>query len=288
MSFSVSENISVNFQYQLIKLAWAQYQTSPESVDASCLAKLTQQAKGAQKIIMAVLSSEVAKDHSVITEEIDFVFEQLVSQFEHPENFRLSLKAQKLTEKDLQQAIYQDLLCEKIIDAQSQNYRVATTQEALDYYENNKQQFMHPEHRHVSHILITINDEYTENQKGNALSRINTLRAKLVNKPDTFAKQALTHSECPTALNNGVVGTVSRGQLYPELDNVLFAMQPGKISSVVESEIGYHLLYCHEIYPAFESPKEEALTEITKQLNQHRKSKCEKKWLSSLLLANHA
>lgn len=288
MTFLVSDNLNVNFQYQLIKLTWAQYQTSPESVDASCLTKLKQQAKAAQNIMMAVLSSDAAKDHSVITEEVDFVFEQLVSQFDHPENFRLSLKEQKLTEKDLQQAIYQDLLCEKIIDVQSQNYKVATKQEALDFYEKNKQQFMHPERRHVSHILITINDEYAENKKGNALLRINALRAKLVNKPENFAKQALSHSECPTALNDGVVGTVTRGQLYPELDKVLFAMQEGSMSSVVESEVGYHLLYCHEIYPAFESPKEEALTEICKQLNQHRKSKCEKKWLSSLLLANHA
>jgi nitrogen fixation protein NifM len=275
--------LSVNLQYQLIKLAWVQHQSSPENLDAESLAKIKQQAKSAQRIMTAVLNSEQADRYSVIIEEVDFVLEQLLLQCESPKNLELLLKQQKITQDELQLAIYQDLLCEKIIAGQSDNYKVATTQEVNDYYQKNKHQFMHPERRHVSHILITINDEFEENKKGHAFIRINALRLSLLNKTELFSTKAMSHSECPTALNNGVVGTVRKGQLYPELDNVLFKMQAGTMSSVVESEIGFHLLYCHEVYPAFEDTTADALKEISKQLNQHRKSKCEKKWLTSLL-----
>tara|TARA_R110001583_G_scaffold188860_3_gene351370 strand:- start:57777 stop:58643 length:867 start_codon:yes stop_codon:yes gene_type:complete len=285
MMYVASQNLPVNLQYQLIKLAWAQYQSSPENLDAACLATLKQQAKSAQKIIRTVLNSEQAESYSVIPEEVNFVVEQLILQCETLESFQLLLKKQNITQEELQIAIYQDLLCEKIIEAQSNAYIVVTDQEASDYYDKNKHQFMHPERRHVSHILITINDQFEENKKSHALIRINALRISLLDKKELFATKAMSHSECPTALNNGVVGKVSKGQLYPELDKVLFAMQADTMSAVVESEIGFHLLYCHEIYPAFETPKAEALKEITKQLNQHRKSKCEKKWLTSLLVA---
>jgi len=61
-----------------------------------------------------------------------------------------------------------------------------------------------------------------------------------------FADLALKHSECPTALQGGVLGIVPRGKLYPELDAVLFSLKVGAVSDIVESEIGFHLLLCKQ------------------------------------------
>jgi nitrogen fixation protein NifM len=281
-------DLPVNQQYQLIKLAWNNYQSAPEELDSEALVKIEQQAKLAQQIMTAVLASDEAQQEKVKEQEVEFVFEQLKEQFDSEESFDLSLEQQELSTLTLKQAIYQDLLCEKTIDAQSQNYPAATEQEALEYYQKNKARFEHPERRKVSHILITINDEYPENRRAQAQHRINGLKKQLSKNIDKFGDLALKYSECPTSLNKGLVGNVSRGQLYPELDKVLFHMQPQTVSSVVESEVGLHLLLCHEIFPAGETPQADALKEICKQLNQHRKKKCEKKWLSSLLLAKQA
>ena len=273
----------VNFQYQLIKLAWNQYKSAPESLDPTVLAKLEQQAKVAQKIMSAVLASQEAEQEQVKDQEVTFLFEQLQEQFDDPASFELSLKEQGLTEQALQEAIYQDLICEKAMATQGQDYLQVTEQEALSYYENNRERFSHSERRKVSHILITINDEYAENERAKALAKIEKLGNRLKHHIKDFANLALQHSECPTSLHKGFIGEVSRGQLYPEIDNVLFNMQPGRISSVVETEIGFHLVLCHEITPAGEIAKVDALKEITAQLNQHRQKKCEKKWISSLL-----
>ncbi|MCW8997038.1 MAG: nitrogen fixation protein NifM [Psychromonas sp.] len=275
----------VNLQYQIIKLAWSNYQSAPEALDSETLKKVDRQARAAQQIMTAVLGSSAAQNEDVKAQEVEFIFEQLQEQFDSPESFALSLKQQALTEQQLQLAIYQDLLCEKTIDSQSQNYPEATEQEALDYYQKNKDRFVQPERRKVSHILITINDEYPENRRPQALMRINGISKQLRRDPDKFSELAMKYSECPTSLNKGLIGSISRGQLYPELDEVLFMMQPQTISLVIESEIGFHLLFCHEISPAGEISQEDALQEICKQLNQHRKKKSEKLWLSRLLKA---
>lgn len=276
---------AVNLQYQLIKLAWSHYQSAPESLSPEVLTKLEQQAKIAQKIMTQVLASPEANDEQVKAQEVQFLFEQLQQQFDNIDSFELSLKQQGLSEQDLQEAIYQDLLCEKTLATQSQGYTKATQEEVIAYYQQNKQRFLQPERRKVSHILITINDEYADNERHKALAKIEKLANRLKHHIADFANLALQHSECPTSLNKGFIGDVSRGQLYPELDSVLFNMKTDRISSVIETEIGFHLLLCHEVSDAGEMDSEKALQAISTQLNLHRQKKCEKKWLSSLLSA---
>lgn len=51
-------------------------------------------------------------------------------------------------------------------------------------------------------------------------------------------------------MEGGLLGNVTPGKLYPELEPVAFALTAGQISPVVESEIGFHILRCDEIHPA--------------------------------------
>jgi len=283
MRIEKAPKCEVNLQYQVIKLAWSLCQSSPEKLEPLALIKVEQQAKVAQKIMALVLTSEAAHAEQVKDQEVQFIFEQLQQQFDNRESFELSLQQQGLTEAQLQLAIYQDLLCEKTLAKQSEGYPRVSEAEALTYYQNNKQRFSQPERRKVSHILITINDEYAESRRHKALAKIKKLHKSLQKQITEFANLALQHSECPTSLNQGLIGEVSRGQLYPELDKVLFTMAKDCISSVIESELGFHLLLCHEISAAGEMEQAQALKEISAQLNVHRQKKHEKKWLSSLL-----
>jgi len=61
-------------------------------------------------------------------------------------------------------------------------------------------------------------------------------------KPHKCEDLALKHSECPTALQGGMLGVFARGTLYSEIDETLFAMKKNDISGIVETEIGFHLL----------------------------------------------
>lgn len=281
-----ASKLAVSLQYQMIKLSWSQYRSAPEALDALTLVKVEQQAKLAQKIVTKVLASEEAKQEKVSEQDVQFLFEQLQQQFDNIESFQLSLQQQALSESQLKEAIFQDLICEKTLATQSQDYPKVSEEEALTYYQNNQQRFLQPERRKVSHILITINDEYTENERQNAWRKIEKLQTSLRVNISEFANLALQHSECPTSLNKGFIGDVSRGQLYPQLDMVLFNMKTEEISSIIETEIGFHLLLCHEIFTAGEMEVDHALQEITAQLNSHRQKKCEKMWLNSLLLSS--
>lgn len=56
-----------------------------------------------------------------------------------------------------------------------------------------------------------------------------------------FAELAKERSKGPNAANGGDLGVINKGDLLPELDEVIRKLKPGEISDVVKSELGYHI-----------------------------------------------
>jgi parvulin-like peptidyl-prolyl isomerase len=79
-----------------------------------------------------------------------------------------------------------------------------------------------------------------------------------------------------------MLGKVSRGTLYPELDAVLFKLKPGQISEVVQSEIGFHLLLCKSIHKAETLSLAKATPKIRELLNERARRNCQRAWIASL------
>lgn len=58
-----------------------------------------------------------------------------------------------------------------------------------------------------------------------------------------FSTLALLHSEDPSAIQGGELGFMSRSGFVPEFANVAFALNdPKKVSNVVETEYGFHII----------------------------------------------
>lgn len=150
------------------------------------------------------------------------------------------------------------------------------------YYHYHPEQFQRPETRRARHILVTLNDSIADNTREAALARIDAIVQRLAKEPRRFEEQALKHSECPTALHGGLLGEVKRGQLYPELDEALFAMQPGQVSGVIESSLGFHVLFCEAITPAGTMPIALVRDAVRTRLESRRKKICQKVWLAGL------
>lgn len=146
--------------------------------------------------------------------------------------------------------------------------KAATDTDAELFYRLNPDRFLRPERRTLRHILITFNS--TEERAAVAV-QLTGLVAKLRAGAD-FAKLALRHSQCPTALEGGLVGSVPRGQLFPQLDAVAFDLEPGELSDIVETEIGLHLLRCDAILPPDMIPFEQVRHRIIAALNKSRQN----------------
>ncbi|MBF0278985.1 MAG: peptidylprolyl isomerase [SAR324 cluster bacterium] len=94
------------------------------------------------------------------------------------------------------------------------------------------------------HILIAYKGaarSTQERSKEEAEKRAAEVLEELKSGKD-FAEMAKSHSDGPSKTKGGHLGRFSRGQMVPAFDKALFAMKPGELSEIVETEFGFHLI----------------------------------------------
>ena len=64
-----------------------------------------------------------------------------------------------------------------------------------------------------------------------------------LNAPDAdFAEIAKEVSEAGTAASGGILGPLKQGELSPQLEEIAFSLEVGKISDILEMPYGIHIL----------------------------------------------
>ena len=94
---------------------------------------------------------------------------------------------------------------------------------------------------------ITKSNADAENSSGDALKKINELKAELEKTPAAekaakFAELAKANSACPSGKKGGDLGEFGHGMMVPEFDKAAFELEVGQISDVVKTQFGYHLI----------------------------------------------
>ena len=103
--------------------------------------------------------------------------------------------------------------------------------EVREYYDNNQEKFASGESVNASHILVDSEEKAVE-----ILEKINSGEI-------TFEDAAKEYSSCPSKENGGNLGDFGRGQMVPEFDSAVFAMEVGEISEKpVATQFGFHLI----------------------------------------------
>jgi len=232
-----------------------------------------------------VLRSPEARDTLIPEVSLQAALDEVRKRYPETDDFNADLARNGLDPEGYLEALEREMKVEAILEkVGSRASQVAEIDVEL-YYQYHPDQFHRPETRRARHILVTINPELVENSETAARARIEAIAARLVKDPKRFEEQALKHSECPTALEGGQLGDMPQGKLYPELDASLFAMNPGQISAVLESPLGYHLLLCEAIQEARVLKLEQARGPIRALLERNRRRICQQAWMKQLQTA---
>jgi parvulin-like peptidyl-prolyl isomerase len=86
-----------------------------------------------------------------------------------------------------------------------------------------------PSKVHCAHILVK-----TEKEANAILEQLK--------KGEKFSNIAKEVSLCPSGKRGGDLGFFSRGKMVKEFEKAAFALQKGKISPVVKTKYGYHII----------------------------------------------
>lgn len=132
-----------------------------------------------------------------------------------------------------------------------------------DYFNTNKAEFETKEQIKASHILIRSAADEPSVKK--AQEKAEAVLKRL--QKEDFAKVAGQVSEDPgSKAKNGDLGYFGRGQMVKEFEDTAFTLAPGKMSGLVKTSYGFHIIKVTDKKAATTASLETAQKDIAKKL----------------------
>ena len=163
-----------------------------------------------------------------------------------------------------------------VLDLNALMAGISVSEEDLrKYYAENASRYSTPEERRASHILINAPKDAPAAAREKAKAKAEALLAQVKANPDSFAELAKKNSDDPgSAEHGGDLDYFARGAMVPPFEQAAFALKPGEISGVVESDFGYHIIKLTGVRGgekrSFEAVRPELEREVKTQLAQRK------------------
>ena len=268
-------------RYLMVKIATDKFKVNPDYLSADQLDIVDNEVKKLAHINNSILRTAEAQQVQVSASDLLAAYQQCQEQFESEQAFYATLKQQGLTVEGFKVALRQELHCDRVMEYVAKDVPELDKSRALEYYSQHTKEFSREKTWKLSQILITINNQFSDNTRTKAFARITRVREDAQQTP--FSTLALSHSECPSALHEGLLGWCEEGKLYPEITEVLHSLPIGQISAPIETEIGFHLVLCHEVKPARVATFEEVWPFLQKKHTDRAKQYLQRQWLNRRL-----
>jgi len=165
------------------------------------------------------------------------------SKAKFPDNaaFENALKSANLNQKELEDLIRRDIIISNLVDKEIAPKATVSDADAKKFYDENLDKFKQGDSIRASHILCGVDPKATDAEKKKAKEKAEAL-LKEVKAGKDFSELAKTNSTCPSKAQGGDLGFFGKGQMVPAFENAAFALKPGEVSNVVETQFGYHII----------------------------------------------
>lgn len=218
----------------------------------------TQQAVDTKLLAQEARRREIALD----TATADRIMAQLEQQAGGREALDEYLGSLGLTHAEFRATVEESVLVQSLVEKEIRPGVEVTDEEVEKFYQENPLMFRRPEQVRARHILMKVEQGADEKTKEDAKARAEAARKRALDGED-FAKLATELSEGPSAPNGGDLGFFAADRMVPAFAEAAFALEPGAISEVVETQFGYHVIKVEEKRPA----STQSLDEVREQLH---------------------
>ena len=203
--------------------------------------------------------------------DVEAQIAQIRSQFPGQQQFEQALAAQKMTLQDVRDDARNEIGVEKLVEGEVGS-KIAVKPEAVsDFYKNNQDKFQQGPRVRASHILIQVPQGADAATKAAAKTKAEGILKDLKAGKD-FAAAAKENSQDPgSAVNGGDLGFFEQGQMVPPFEQAAFALKPGQMSEIVETQFGFHIIKVAEHQDSHVVPLEEAKGQIEQYLQQQNR-----------------
>lgn len=153
--------------------------------------------------------------------------------------------------------------------------------ELKDYFEANTKRFSEEKFQ-ARHIFFRINEKTPPDEVKKIMAKAMDVLQEARSGKD-FAALAKTYSEDTlTAKDGGELGTFKKGEMLPEIETAVAAMQPGEIGDLVITPAGFHIIELEKRFISKTKSFDEVKGELEEQLYRKKSEERFNQWLADL------
>ena len=172
------------------------------------------------------------------------------------------------------------LLTQEVIHREMGSRIVIGHDEVKRYYDAHQKDFVRPETVELAEIFLDTQGK-TPQEIEAIDQKANDYRNRIL-KGEEFSEIAKRYSEGSTKDKGGNLGTFERGQLSKQLEDIVFKMDKGQITEVIQTKTGYEILKVLEHFQAGLQPVEKVETEIMNKIYMQKMQPQMREYLAQL------
>ena len=249
-----------------VAISKEEFQSSLAHAERSFSPKPGEQTALARRVLEKMVTDELLIQHAqsqgirVTTEEVDKKLQEIAQAGGGEAALEAFLKQSGLSQARMRANLERNLVIERLAERMRASIKVSPG-EVKEFYQAHQQEFFKGDSATLAHILFR---EDRGDPQARALKVRSQIQAGL-----SFEKAAKKHSDdALTSDQGGSLGTLKKGEMLPELEEVAFSMQEGAVSPPVKSPRGVHLLRVLKRQPGSQRTLDEVQEEIrTKMLD---------------------
>jgi len=237
------------------------------------------------QIIVRRLQMQEARREQAIPAagEVNATIEDLKRRngFKTDDDLRRALATEGMTLEGFRRRVTEQLALNRITMKEVRNKIILEEREIRQHYEANLDTFRRAPEVTIRHILVALPARAQLEGPVRARARAEEALARLRAGAD-FAEVAKATSDGPTAQTGGLLGTMRRGELAPEIEAQAFALPVGEVSDIIQTGTGLNIIKVEARKDEPVAPLEEVRDKIREAILDQKFGAKHKEWIEEL------
>jgi peptidyl-prolyl cis-trans isomerase SurA len=191
-----------------------------------------------------------------------------------------AVESQGISWEDYKTQIRNGLLTQEVIRREMGSRIVIGHDEVKQYYDAHAKDFVRPEQVDLAEIFLDTQGKSPQEIEA-IQQKADDYRKRVINGEE-FSEIAKRYSEGSTKDKGGNLGTFERGQLSNQLEDVVFKMDKGQLTEVIQTKTGFEILKILDHYQAGQQPVEKVDTEIMNKIYMQKMQPQMREYLAQL------
>lgn len=219
--------------------------------------------------------------------EVDDAMERMKrSMLFTDEDLRQSLAEKGYTLEGYRNELREQILRQRVLTLEVKSKVVVTPVDIQAYYETHPEEYSAGRQYHLRNIIMRVDKDMPDESKKTISEMMQKIHDRL-QAGESFETLASQYSQSSFAEKGGDLGFFALEDLAPQLREAIEELQAGEFTPVLDTPLGYQILYLEEIQEKPAVSLEKATDEIREKLYEDLLEERFEKWVTELREKSH-